>query len=138
MMHFTRRWYSLYVPEWTMVLVPEWHFRLTMRIVRILSQRRRGCKYANIMGALRNSSRRKQTLMISGLADSFVNGTVARKMANAAGDSLEELWLVPKGKHNAARQIKPEPYDARLDKFFSAMSPLREEQKAALVEPIVP
>lgn len=127
MMHFTRRWYSLYIPEWLMRAIPTWHLKSSMAIVRRISQRRRGCRYASVIRTLRKAPTKTRFLMISGMADSFVNSGVAQELAVAAGDALDELWLVPKCKHNAARQLNPDVYDARVLQFLSAMSPFRQE-----------
>lgn len=132
MNYFAQRWISLYLPALVLKLLPNWHLDLTMRLVRNASQHRHGCRFARIVYALRRAPDHKRVLMISGQADSYVSPEVARAIANAAGPLLEELWIVPKCKHNSARNLVPDQYDARLVRFFSAMSPLREEKSLSL------
>lgn len=127
MMFFTRRWISLYIPEWLNWLIPTWHVMITMQIVRMVSQRRHGCRYARIIQKLKRIAPQKRVLLVSGEADTFVSQQIAEELARAAGRSLQELWIVPGCKHNAARQLEPEEYDERVTEFFAGMSPLRGE-----------
>ncbi len=129
--HFTKRWAQLYIPPWALVLIPMWHLRITLRMVRWVSERRRSVRYAIVERRIR-ALRKIPVLLISGERDSYVHPEVTAGLVRAIGGSLSRLWLAPQSKHNQARDMHPSEYDRRLVEFFSTMAP-----KAEPVEPIV-
>lgn len=123
---FTKRWASLLVPDALMRFVPEWHTRLTLWMVRTISQMRRRCRYTNLERGLPQLSDRS-LLMISGGRDTYVLPEVTHALCSSARHNAETAcWFVPAAKHNMARQIDPVEYDETLVRFFSEN--LREQQ----------
>lgn len=120
-LHFTLRWAVLYVPEWLLKLLPLWHIKLTIALTRRVAEWRRGCRYARLEPAL-PELRNRPTLLIAGERDSYVHPDIARRLNRQIGEGPHEVWLVPGAKHNMARHVDSDAYDAKLAEFFSQMA----------------
>jgi pimeloyl-ACP methyl ester carboxylesterase len=119
LVHFSKRWGSLYFPEAMMRIVPRWHIAGSMLLVREICQFRKGFRFARVERALPRLER-KPLLMISGEADTYVVPEVVRWQHARTGHAPDTLWLVPGAKHNMSRQTAPEEYDRRVTEFFLA------------------
>jgi uncharacterized protein len=117
-LYFILHWAFIYVPGWAMRILPRWHFRSTLTIARWASQRRRNCRYALLERWLPRL-RGKPVLFIAGERDNYVHPEIGRKLCRKIGGSAE-MWIVPKAKHNRAREAAPQDYDRRLVEFFTA------------------
>ena len=55
-------------------------------------------------------------------------------LADGASDPQEDLWIVPKAKHNTERAVAPAEFDRRLVDFFSPLAATRSsETESAIV-----
>ena len=120
-MHFTLRWAVLYAPEWLMRILPLWHLKWTIALVRWVAQIRRNCRYTRLERSL-SALADTPTLFIAGERDSYVQPEITRKMCEQIGDGPHEMWLVARAKHNMARHVDSDAYDAKLLAFFSQMA----------------
>jgi pimeloyl-ACP methyl ester carboxylesterase len=119
--HYTDRWGALYFPEQFIRAVPQWHKQFTLWLVRTASEYRRGYKYAIVERAVARL-RNKPLLLISGARDTYINPEITRRLyARTRQAQSADLWIVPQAKHNSARQMWPQEYDARLVDFFSVL-----------------
>ena len=132
--YFFRLWFSHHVPDYLYTMAPEWHVRYTIWSVKRFTEYSRRCRFVEVIPALRSMASPKKVLLIAGARDSFVKSEILRQMQDALGDTCEEMWVVPKAKHNGARNIAPEEYDRKLIEFFSEMSPFGEETPSVPVE----
>lgn len=117
-LHYTLRWASLYVPGWILRLVPVWHLRLTLVLACRLSQFRRRCRYAHLERLL-PKLRHTPVLMIAGGRDTYVLPEITEELCRRIGPGCRGVWVVPRAKHNMARQVDALEYDRRLVEFFS-------------------
>lgn len=131
--HFTRRWGTLYVPGWLMRLEPRWHMLTAFWVIRVVSQIRRGCRYASIERAL-DQLRNKPVLMFSGDRDTYVSPRITRALCSRSGQGDASVWIVPGAKHNMARQAATDEYDRRLIEFFSLLDESISENRAVADE----
>jgi pimeloyl-ACP methyl ester carboxylesterase len=120
--HFVSRWASIYMPRWLEPFVPEWHFRSTGAIVRRLSAWRRQCEYVLIESSL-TRLRRCPTLLIAGQRDNYVPVEIGHELVRLMRSPLAKLLVVPKAKHNRARQVDPGFYDEAIVEHFEQMLP---------------
>lgn len=120
MRHFAERWAPLCVDERLLRLVPQWHIGLTLALVQKVSEWKRRCRYTSFNRWLPELAGRR-ALLISGKCDTYVPAKLTNEMADRIG-SMADVWIVPKAKHNRARQKAPEEYDARLVEFFCQMT----------------
>ena len=127
-MHFTLRWAVLYAPEWLMRILPLWHLKWTIALVRRVAEIRRNCRYTRLERSL-PALVDTPTLFIAGERDSYVTPDITRKMSDRIGEGPHEVWLVARAKHNMARHVDSDAYDAKLSAFFSqiAAEPVRQE-----------
>jgi uncharacterized protein len=132
--YFFKRWFALHVPHFLYTLAPEWHVRYTMWSVKRFSQWMRGCRFTEVISRMRTMALPQKALLIAGERDSFVPGSVTLEMQRALGECCQDLWIVPRAKHNSARKELPEEYDHRLVQFFAQMSPLGQEAALQPVE----
>lgn len=134
--HFVSRWASIYVPQWIEPLIPDWHFRSTVAIVQFLSATRRKVRYIHIESLL---SRLKYcpALLIAGEKDNYVPCYISDLLARRMRSPLARVWIVPKAKHNRARQADPAQYDAMLIQHFEQMLPEIAESTVSLEESAV-
>lgn len=123
MLHYAYRWAELYVPPRLLRLVPEWHLVEMMRFARLISGFRHGVRYALLERWLPRLSDRP-VLLISGARDSYVAPPIAERLRRRIGSSCPPVWLVPGAKHNQARFVATEAYDARLCDFFEQIVPV--------------
>lgn len=121
MEHFTLKWAELYVSPWVLRLLPLWHFRLTLRLVRWVSEWRRHVRYALAERVL-HKLRSRPVLLIAGERDNYVPAQVTQGIANRIGSSCT-VWTVPGAKHNQARDELRDEYDRRLVEFFCTACP---------------
>ncbi len=117
-LYFVLHWAFLYLPDWAMRILPKWHFRTTLALARWLSERRRHCRYAIIERWLPQLCG-KPALFIAGERDNYVHPEIGRELCRKIGPSAE-LWIVPKAKHNRAREVDAQEYDRRIVDFFTA------------------
>lgn len=120
LLHYALRWASLYLPAWLMRRLPLWHVRLTLAIARKVSERRRGCRLTLIERKLHRLAGRP-VLMIAGGRDTYVSPQITGILASKVGAAHDPLWIVPKAKHNQAREIDKAGYDARLLEVFQGL-----------------
>lgn len=130
MYYFTLRWANLYLPEWLIRLVPRWHILLTFRIVRFLSEWKRGVRYVRLERYLRRL-RGRRVQLISGARDNYVPKTIPEELCRRMGSGCRPLVVVPKAKHNAARVVDPEGYDRVLLDVFGELQ--KAEPRAARI-----
>lgn len=132
--HFTERWFSLHVPDFMYTLAPEWHIRYTLWSVKRFIQWMRGCQFTEVIPLIRKMSPPQRAFLIAGERDSFVPIEVSRKLEEALGECCQDLWIVPRAKHNSSRKEMPEEYDAQLIRFFTDMAPVGEHSSLQPVE----
>ena len=113
---FARKWAQLFVPGWFAALIPDWHLRQSMTLTRRVSELLRGVRFHNFE---RDARRLRGTpaLLIAGGRDGYVNPDQSRQIARRLGPSAA-VWVVPKAKHNEAREIAGDEYDARIVAFL--------------------
>lgn len=120
-LHYTLRWYVLYAPAWVMKFIPRWHLKQTLALVRWVSQLRHGCRYTHLERLLPRLKGRP-VLMITGERDTYVGPAITETMHRSIGGDQAQLWVVPRAKHNLARDVAPADYDRRLVEFFSTLT----------------
>jgi len=120
MLHYARRWITLYVPQWLLKLMPWWHVRMTLWLVRLTSEKRRRCRYTSFDRWLPQLGG-TPVFLIVGDRDNYVDPGIVGEMAQQIGPSCQSVWVVPDAKHNMARQVEPQEYDRRLMEFFSQL-----------------
>lgn len=121
MEHFTLKWAELYIPGWVLRWMPLWHFRVTLWMVRRISEFRRSVQYA-LAEAWLPRLRSRPVLLISGERDNYVPATVTRGIAQRIGPQCT-VWTAPEAKHNQARDAVREEFDRRIVEFFHAVCP---------------
>ncbi len=117
MVHFIGRWATLYVPRALLPMLPNWHIRVTSVLVRWTSQFFRQSRYVVLerwLPRLKNQS----VLLVAGERDNYVHPNVGRDLQRRIASDGVQFWLVPKAKHNRARNVAPAEYDRRLREFF--------------------
>lgn len=126
---FSQRWVSLLVPQWMSSWIPAWHIEISLSGGRFYSEYKRKCRYVHLerfLPALKN----RPVLLISGAQDNYVRPEIAQSLHEGLGLNSAELWMVPKARHNGARQADEEGYDRRLTEFFSTLAPVQLEDSA--------
>jgi pimeloyl-ACP methyl ester carboxylesterase len=118
---FSQRWVSLLVPQWLSGWIPAWHVEISLTGGRLYSQFKRKCRYVHLERCL-PSLRGRPVLLISGERDNYVRPEIAKSLHESLGEDVADLWMVPKARHNGARQTDQEGYDQRLVEFFSSLS----------------
>jgi len=121
-LHYSLRWGTMYVPGWVMRLVPEWHVNSTNALSRWISQIQRRCRYPRLEQLLPRLKGRP-VLLIAGDCDSYVPLQIPQDLCRRIGSRSCELWTVHNAKHNSARHVDPDVYDAKLAGFFDEMQP---------------
>ena len=119
--YFAQRWADLYAPKLLLKLVPQWHIHSTISAARLLSEWRRKVRYSNPESTF-PQLRNVPVLLISGKRDSYVKPIITSQLHAALGANCE-AWIVPKAKHNMARQTAPTEYDQRLLQFVASAVP---------------
>ena len=118
---FSQRWVSLLVPQWMSGWIPAWHVEMSLTGGRLYSQFKRKCRYVHLERSV-PSLRDRPVLLISGERDNYVRPEIAKSLHECLGEDVADLWMVPKARHNGARQTDQESYDQRLVEFFSSLS----------------
>ena len=121
--HYTLRWSSLYFPAWFMRMLPIWHIRVTLALTRLVSQRRRHCRYVKLEDWLGRLASR-QVLMIVDGRDTYVLPEISETLFERFPPATSQRWTVKTAKHNLAREVDPDEFDRRLVEFFSKLAPL--------------
>ncbi|QDU78407.1 Alpha/beta hydrolase family protein [Polystyrenella longa] len=133
MFHFAIRWATLYFPPWIIDRLPDLHMRISLTIVRWISQWRHGCHYLVLEKLLRRL-KKKPVMMMNGTKDSYVHMDIPHKiLKRAGGQPYHQLWEIPNAKHNLGRETIPEEYDQKLVEYFSQTL----NSEASAVEPSV-
>ncbi len=127
---FSQRWVSLLVPQWMAGWIPAWHVELSLTGGRLYSQFKRKCRYVHLERTLA-SLKTRPVLLISGRRDNYVRPEIATSLHESLGSESAQLWMVPKARHNGARQADQERYDQRLVEFFGTLSTDRNEDSTA-------
>lgn len=128
---FGLKWAGIAVlPRWIDWLLPKWHIAQTIRIGGYWEAWSRGVRYPSLERALRRL-RGREVLLISGARDSYIPLELARRLQAAAALGDDRLWLVPKSKHNGARDTDPEGFDCRLLDFFGRHLAIRSAANAS-------
>jgi uncharacterized protein len=132
---FSLRWVSLLVPQWMSGWIPAWHIEISLAGGRLYSEFKRKCRYVHLerfLPALKN----RPVLLISGGQDNYVRPEIAQSLHEGLGRDSAELWMVPKARHNGARQADEEGYDRRLTEFFSTLAPVEVDESADESAPV--
>ena len=117
---FSDRWHSLFGPEWLMSNLPHVHATFTLAAARLIASVRRGCRFVHLERVL-PELRNRPVLLISGKRDNYVAPKIAQHLHENINSEKTELWLVPKARHNQARETAQEEYDGRIVALFSRM-----------------
>ena len=112
---FMNKFSRFVVPDWFFNRLPAWHIELVLRQALSRSEGFRNCRYTHLDREAANYT--KPTLLISGSRDSYVTPGVTNEIA-AILSLDEQSWLVPKAKHNKAREKNPDKYDQVLLSHF--------------------
>ena len=117
---FSDRWQSLFGPDWLMSNLPHIHATFTLAAARLIASVRRGCRFVHlerVLAGLRN----RPVLLISGKRDNYVGPEIATHLYEQINSEQTELWLVPRARHNQARETAREEYDERIVALFSEL-----------------
>ena len=129
MLHYSRRWGTLFLSDRMLAMIPQWHTWLTLTLVRLTSQLRKKCRYVQIERDFPRL-RDKPVLMISGARDTYVIPSLSQNLSADIGEKCK-LWVVPDAKHNMARTAHAAEYDMRLIEFFSDLCELSDSPDVA-------
>ena len=124
---FAFKWTTLAVPKWVIPLVPRWHVRQSMWLLRKAAERKQNRKFLALQHDLKRL-RNRPVWLVGGARDGYVTPAQTERVAEMA---RAKTWIVPKAKHNQAREIVTEEYDRRLCAFFEAAMPPPEAGDAA-------
>ncbi len=134
LLHYSRRWATLFLSDRVLALIPGWHTWLTLTLVRLTSQIRRKCRYVSLKRDLRRLSK-KPVLMITGERDTYVIPSLSLSLSKDIGEDCQ-MWVVPNAKHNMARTADVAEYDSRLIDFFSELSQHSITPELSTAEPV--
>ena len=112
------RWATLYMPRSIMRVLPNWHIRLTCYMVRWASRLMRKRKYI-VLEKWLPKLKGRSVLLVAGERDNYVHPNIGRELQRRIDSPDAQLWLVPRAKHNCARNVAPDEYDRRLLDFFN-------------------
>ncbi len=121
---FSQRWHSLFGPDWLMTRLPQTHATFTLAAARRIASIRRGCRFVHIernLAKLRN----RPVLLISGQRDNYVCPEIAENIFDGIDSDQTTLWLVPKARHNQARETATREYDERIVALFDHLDGLK-------------
>jgi pimeloyl-ACP methyl ester carboxylesterase len=130
---FSERWHSLFGPDWLMTNLPHIHATFTLAAARWLASLRRGCRFVHIERVLARL-RDRPVLLISGKRDNYVRPEIAENIVDGIASELTTLWLVPKSRHNQAREIARQEYDERLVALFDQLDGQKTAEAAENVD----
>jgi uncharacterized protein len=117
---FSERWHSLFGPDWLMTNLPHTHATFTLAAARLIASFRRGCRFVHIERVLARL-RNRPVLLISGKRDNYVSPEIAEDIFKGLASEQTSLWLVPKSRHNQAREIAQQEYDERIVALFGQL-----------------
>ena len=100
--------------------LPHVHATFTLAAARLIASVRRGCRFVHLERVL-PELRNRPVLLISGKRDNYVAPKIAQHLHENINSEKTELWLVPKARHNQARETAQEEYDGRIVALFSRM-----------------
>ena len=118
--HFMDKFSRYVVPDWFFKRLPKWHVDWVLRQALRKSEKKAGRSYLRL--AKEAGSFSQPALFISGKRDSYVTPDVTKKLADMLGRG-ENVWIVPKAKHNKSRSLQTEEYDRRLVEHFEQTLP---------------
>lgn len=113
---FTGRFSRHVCPNWFFNLLPDWHVWQDINAAIGSSERASGRRYVHLEDVAEKL--KSPVLMIAGSRDSYVTKLVRDQLFSTL-PSNREVWLVPKAKHNRAREQSPDEYDDRIVRHFS-------------------
>jgi len=114
---YIKKWVSIFVPyPWVYKNVPDWMYRMTIRFSLWISSVKLRCWFVKIERSLSRS--KVPIFFIHGEADGYVSPRQAQYLFNIAGGQ-EDLWIVPKTKHNLAVTTSPQEYQQKTVAFFT-------------------
>jgi pimeloyl-ACP methyl ester carboxylesterase len=117
---FSQRWHSLFGPDWLMASLPHAHATFTLAAARLIASIRRGCRFVHIERGLARL-RNRPVLLISGKRDNYVCPEIAENIFEGIASDQTTLWLVPKARHNQARETATREYDERIVALFDQL-----------------
>lgn len=117
---FSDRWHSLFGPDWLMSNLPRVHATFTLAAARFIASVRRGCQFVHLEHVL-SELRDRPVLLISGKRDNYVGPEIAEHLFEQINSDKAELWLVPRSRHNQAREVSQQEYDERIVALFSQL-----------------
>ena len=117
--YYMKKWKRAVIPRLQYV-IPDWHNRITMAVTKRLSERRRGARYISIEPSLPRL-RSLPLLWMAAERDSCVPLEVADSLFARTGHPEEDLWVVPKARHNGERVAQHFEFDRRLVGFLSGV-----------------
>ena len=113
--HFMDKFSRYVVPDWFFRRLPKWHVDWVLRQALRKSERKAGRTYLRL--GQECDSFAQPALLISGKRDSYVTPNVSEKLA-AMLARTDDVWVVPKAKHNKARTVQTAEYDRRILEHF--------------------
>ena len=114
--HFMDKFSRYVVPDWFFSRLPKWHVDWVLRQALRKSERKVGRTYLRLAQECRSFS--QPVMLISGKRDSYVTPDVTEKLAAMLG-CRDDVWIVPKAKHNRARSVQTAEYDRRILEHFA-------------------
>ena len=126
MQAYIKRWAEIYVPSKRMnPFVPAWIYELLAWAARLRSQRRLGCRFADVDSAVKHIAPRPW-LAIHGARDVYIGPQIAQAFFERGGDP-KRFWLVPKAKHNRCLESAEAEYRERVAQFIRDFAPRRNQ-----------
>jgi len=117
--YYMKKWKRAVIPRLRYV-IPDWHNLITMAVTKRLSERRRGARFVSIEPSLAKLCDRP-LLWMSAERDSCVPLEVASGLFARTGHEAEDMWVVPKARHNGERVAQHLEFDRRLVGFLSSI-----------------
>lgn len=131
------RWVPLFVPSPFTRLVPRWQIEITLAGARLYSQFKRRHRYLHLEQFLKGFPPRP-VLLIAGQRDSYVLPEMSEALRRELPQGHVDVVVVPKARHNKAREVNPAAYDARLAEFFLQHMPALVTDAISAPEPARP
>lgn len=114
--HFIRRFMAIYFPyPWLISVIPDVSLKTTATWTKWLVQRSHNCHFVNVDQAVRRI--RRPVMFIHGRHDNYVPVALIESL-RAGLRTPNDLWIVPKAKHNGSIHIAKETYHQHLATFF--------------------
>jgi esterase/lipase len=113
---YIKRWVPIYVPfKWLYSNTPDFLYRIMVRIGHLISSIKLGCWIVSIEGAIKKTN--VPIFFIHGESDAYVSPHHANYLFNIT-NSVEELWIVPKARHNDSVKVSPDEYSEKVITFL--------------------